>query len=71
MLAIQSAVNSVRRETVGIRSKMQETNLVIMQQFGILNRNIRQIALKPTHREVEAQIQARLVRDSLNNGEDA
>jgi hypothetical protein len=29
MLAIQSAVNSVRRETIDIRSEMRETNLIM------------------------------------------
>jgi hypothetical protein len=69
-------VNSVRRETIDIRSEMRETNLIMTRQFGILNRNIRRVALQATQRGVvtqrgvAVQMQARLVGDSPNYGED-
>jgi hypothetical protein len=69
MLAIQSAVNSVRRETIDIRSEMWEINLIMTRQFGILNWNIRRVALQATQRGVvtqrgvAVQMQARLVGD--------
>jgi hypothetical protein len=74
MLAIQSAVNSVRRETIATRSEMRETNLILTRQFGILNWNIRRVASQATQRgvaalrEVAVQMQARVVEDSPNYG---
>ena len=52
MLAIQLAVNSVRRETIDIRNEMQESNMTMTRQFGLMNRNIKRIALVPAQRGV-------------------
>jgi hypothetical protein len=47
MLAIQLSANSVRRETIDIRNEMRENNMTMARQFGLMNRDIRRIALAP------------------------
>jgi hypothetical protein len=56
MLAIKLAVNSVRRETIGIRNLMSENSMKMTRQFWLMNRNIRRIALAPRQRGVEKMI---------------
>ena len=74
MLAIQSAVNSVRRETIDIRNEMRESNMTMTRQFGLMNRNIKRIALVPAQRGVGNrgdcnQQASMLVGDSPSNAE--
>jgi hypothetical protein len=44
ILSIKLAVNSVRKQAVDIRSELRGTNMIIMQQFGSFNQNVKRMA---------------------------
>jgi hypothetical protein len=70
-------VNSVIRDTIDIRNEMHENNMIMTRQFGLMNRNIRRVALitgqhgvpnREDHNQQQGQA-SMLVGGSLNNAE--